>query len=633
MGRSPVRWILALAALLLLMLLLLWDWNWFKRPIERLVEARTGRTFRIGGDLDVDLGRVTTIRADALTFGNAAWSRDPRMAAADRLEFRVELWPLLSRRETRIAELRLTRPRVLFEKHADGIGNWKFGNAGGDGPVVRRIWIDDGRLRYLDVSHHTDIDLHIDSIPQSRADAAPPIVIEGGGRWHSNRFTLRGHAASPLDLRDTQRPYRIDIHAQAGTTAAHARGTLLDPLRLRDFDLQLALSGRDMAALYPLVGVATPASPPYKLDGRFTRDGNTWHYDDFTGMVGDSDLAGDASVETGRVRPFLRANLLSKRLDFDDLGGFVGASPKMRGRKTDAGMAARAAQRAAQGRVLPSTPYEFERLRGMDADVHWVATRINAPKLPLDNMDAHLTLEDGLLRLHPLNFGVAGGSIRSEIRMDARAKVIQTRASINARGLELRKLLPTVKLAEDAVGKVGGKIAVSGSGNSIDRMLATADGDIAFGMGRGQISNLVMEWAGLDIAEALKFLIQGDRRIPIRCAFGDFSVNHGIMKSRALAFDTSDTIIVGEGTVSLLDERLDLVLRPRPKDRSIFSLRSPLLLTGNFKDPSFRPDLKRLGLRAAIALTLGTILPPAALLATIETGPGKDSACGGSFAR
>ena len=37
--------------------------------------------------------------------------------------------------------------------------------------------------------------------------------------------------------------------------------------------------------------------------------------------------------------------------------------------------------------------------------------------------------------------------------------------------------------------------------------------------------------------------------------------------------------------------------------------------------------------RGAVALTLGTIAPPAALLATIELGPGKDAACGGRYAR
>ena len=60
----------ALAAVVVL-LVLFWDWNWFKGPVERVVEARTGREFEIAGDLDVDLGRVTTVTADGLRLGNA----------------------------------------------------------------------------------------------------------------------------------------------------------------------------------------------------------------------------------------------------------------------------------------------------------------------------------------------------------------------------------------------------------------------------------------------------------------------------------------------------------------------------------------------------------------------------------
>ena len=630
--RHPWLWALAVLAIAILVLVLAWDWNWFKGLIERRVEAQTGRTFRIGGNLDVDLGRIATVRADALTFGNAEWSSNRTMAATERLEFRVELLPLLFKREARIPDIRLSKPLFLLERGPKGVGNWNFG-AGGELPRFRRLWIDEGHLKFFDAAGKTNIALTIDSVAQRRIDAAPPIEVDGGGRWKNNKFTVTARAESPLELRDKRRPYRIDAHAQAGTTRAHARGTLLDPLRLRDFDLRLALSGQDMADLFPIMGIAAPSTSPYKLDGQLTRDGRIWHYDDFEGSVGDSDLAGDASFETGRDRPYLRAKLKSQRLDFDDLAGFIGAPPTMNGQKQHPRLAAIAARRASVGRVLPNTPYDLDMMRSMDADVRWVATRINAPKLPLDNMDAHLKLEHGVLSLDPLNFGVAGGSIRSEIRMDARAATILTRANINAGGLNLAKLLPTLALAENAVGKVGGKIAISGTGNSIAKMLATSDGDIALGIGRGQISNLVMEWAGLDIAEALKFLIQGDRKIPIRCAFGDFSVAQGIMTARALAFDTSDTIIVGDGSISLRDESLNLKLLPRPKDRSLFSFRSPLMLTGTFKDPSFRPDFKRVGLRAAIALALGSILPPAALLATLEIGPGEDSNCGGRYAK
>src|SRR5690606_3635729 len=148
-----------------------------------------------------------------------------------------------------------------------------------------------------------------------------------------------------------------------------------------------------------------------------------------------------------------------------------------------------------------------------------------------------------------------------------------------------------------------------------------------------EISNLLVELAGIDIYEALKFMIGKDRKVAIRCAFGDFAVEDGVMTARALAFDTSDTIIIGKGTVDLGEEQLDLELRPRPKDRSILALRSPLVVDGSFRDPGFRPDMARLGLLGAIALTLASIAPPAALLATLELGPGEDSDCGGEYAR
>lgn len=632
----PVRIALVLLALALILLVLLWDWNWFKRPVERMVEARTGRSLVIGGDLDVDLGRVTTIRADVLRFGNAAWSEEPVMAAADRLELQVEVFPLILRRQVRLPEIRLTRPVLVLETNpSGGTGNWDMGLGGGDGapPQIRRLWVDDGRMRFLDAAADTLIDVRLASREASDASAAPPIGIEGGGQWTGNRFTLEGSAESPLELQNSEEPYRIDLRAQAGATRAHVRGSLVAPFQLRDFDLQFALSGRNLEHLYPLVGVAMPDTPPYALDGRLTRDGQTWHYDGFTGKVGQSDLAGSASVTTGGERTRFKADLVSRRLDFDDLAGFIGGTPDAEGEALDPALVEREQRLAAQGKVIPDTPYELGKLRSMDADVRLRAQRINAPKLPIDNMDAHLKLEAGVLRLDPLDFGVAGGNIRSTIRMDARQDVIRTQLQANVRRIDLGGLFPDSTLANQAVGKIGGDFTLAGTGNSVAAMLGSADGDVAVGMGAGRVSNLLVELAGIDIYETLKYLIGKDQQIPIRCAFAEFAVEDGLMTSRAMAVDTSDTIIIGEGDISLAQETLDLELRPRPKDRSILALRSPLAIGGTFSAPSFRPDLARLGLRGAIAVALGSIAPPAALLATLELGGGEDSECGGQYAK
>ena len=632
--RHPVRTALALLALALLVLWLLFDWNWLRGPIARVVHAQTGREFEIAGDLDVDLGRITTVRMDAVRFGNAAWSKRGDMATSRRVQFRFELLPAIFRRQVRLHEVRLQQPRLDLELGPDGTGNWVFGAPDDDGEPLRmnQLWVDDGRLRYLDAKGRTDVDIALQS-RDARGDAPADIAVEGKGRWKGNPLTLRGTGQSPLALQDPDAPYRLDLHATAGPTRAHARGTILDPLRFRDFDLKLALSGQNMDDLYPLIGVALPPSPPYSLDGRLTRTlhgaaSSTWKYDGFSGTVGDSDLAGFAHVTTGD-RVFFKADFRSKRLDFDDLAGFVGAAPQAGGKESsNAELQAQAARQAASPKLLPDTPYALDRLRAMDADVRLRAARLDAPSLPLDDMDAHLLLEDGVLRLDPLDFGVAGGEVRSTIRMDASGAPIRTRADIALRNLDLQGLLPDNEMARQAVGRVGGDIDLSTSGNSVATMLGNADGRVSVHMGEGRISKLMMEYAGVDIAGILRIKLTGDRQIPVRCVYGDFKATDGVLDVQRFAFDTSETVLRADGRVDLGEETLDLTIKPRPRNFSPLSLRTPIYVRGTFKAPSVKPDYGRMGLRGAAAVALGTVAAPAALLATAQLGRDRHTRCG-----
>jgi uncharacterized protein involved in outer membrane biogenesis len=89
---------------------------------------------------------------------------------------------------------------------------------------------------------------------------------------------------------------------------------------------------------------------------------------------------------------------------------------------------------------------------------------------------------------------------------------------------------------------------------------------------------------------------------------------------------------VGAGKIDLREEKLDLELRPQPKDPSPIALRVPLEIKGTLKDPSFRPQAGPLVARAAAAAALYVVAPPAALLALIETGPGENVRCGEAVA-
>jgi uncharacterized protein involved in outer membrane biogenesis len=285
-----------------------------------------------------------------------------------------------------------------------------------------------------------------------------------------------------------------------------------------------------------------------------------------------------------------------------------------------------AARRATNPKLLPSRAFDLRKLAAVNADVRIDARRIDAGKWPVRSLAARVRLQDSVMRIEPLQVGLAGGQLAGSVRLDARKPTIAAAADVTAKKLDIAALWPTMQPPN--VGLVSGQITLDGHGNSIADMLGTADGSVQFGMGRGHFSNLLLELAGLDVAESLKYLLNKDQTVPIRCAYGVFEAEDGVFKAKSFAFDTTDTVLFGRGKVDMRDEQLALELRPEPKDLSPVSLRGPLEISGTLKDPKFRPQAKSLLARAAAAAALYAVAPPAALLALIETGPGEDTDCG-----
>ena len=619
------RWpwvLLALALVLLALVPALADAGWLRGPLERRVEAATGRDARIGA-LAVDWGWPPRVIVTDVALANADWASDQPMLRARRIAFELSPWPLL-RGDLVLPSLELVKPELLLERAEDGRANWQFEEQRedrGEGVAIGALRVDQGVFRLREAARDTDLQLAVDS---GQGDA---LLLAGDGRYRARPFTLEGSVDPPATLRDGH--YGLDLTARAGATVASLRGDIEAPLNLREFTVQLALRGPTLQALQPLLDLSFPDTPPYAIEGQLARIGETWRYRDFSGTVGDSDLSGRVTVDLSGQRPHLEAKLKSDRLDFDDLGPVIGGAPGTGPDETATPeQVALAAERAREGRLLPAREFQLQALRAMDANVTLDAAQVVTRKAPISAMSVSLELRDGMLRLDPLSFAAGGGRLTGEVRLDASGDPIATEAALRVRGLELPKLFPDSSLGQRSLGTIAADIEVEGQGNSVAAMLASADGQAAAAMGQGRVSNLVLELAGLDIAEALAFLLTDDRTVPVRCAFADFAIEDGTMQARALVFDTTDTIIHGEGVVDLARERLHLTLHPRPRDTSIAALRVPLEVSGSLRDPDVSPKGGQLALRALAGAALYAIAPPAALLALVETGPGRSTDCG-----
>lgn len=613
--------------------LALFDWNLLRGYIGAKVTENTGREFSINGDLEVDFFPFPPrVQAQQLRLANAEWGTGKTMLNIEQLDVSISLLSLL-KGDIVLPEVTLTGPQALLEKSADGKRNWilkKQQSHDDEPPRIGRLSVDKGRFIFRDPAIKTDLTVTVTPISTTQDARQAEIEFRAQGQFKGQPSTAQGQGGKVLSLFDTEHPYPLKADIQVGESRASFDGSITGLSTFSAVDAQLDLKGSDMSALFPLIGIGLPASPPYKVSGRLVRNAATWQFNKFSGTIGDSDIAGDFTMDISGERPFARAQLVSRKLDMDDIGGFIGAPPQ-----TGVGETASAAQKqntqkaASRARVLPDKEIKLDRLRAINVDVKFSAKSITGRKLPLDNLNVHMKIINGKVTLQPLNFGVAGGNVISNIVLNTDSEPATAQADITFKRLSLNKLFPTIKLTSTSIGLIGGKAKFNGSGNSFAQLLASADGRAGFSMSGGQISNLLLEIIGIDGGEIIEFLFGGDETVGIRCMVADFKVTDGIMRPEVFVLDTVDTNISGEGSINLKDESINLTLKPLPKDVSILSARSPLLVTGTFKKPKFAPDMSRVSARTGAAVVLGVLLTPlAALLPLIETGPGENSDCG-----
>ena len=302
------------------------------------------------------------IVANDIVLGNAAWSREPNMATIKRLNFRIDILKLLGG-SVSFPEMALSEPHVVLEVGKDGTPNWIFNAQDRKKPVefptIGALTIDRGSATYRDPEIDTDLALDIKTLKAGNDNPKSSLEAAGKGRFKGMATTLHARGGALLSLRSVDHPYPIKAIVMLGTTKASIEGMLLDPLHLRGEQLTFQLDGSDLALLFPIIGVPIPPTPAYKLAGFLDHTGDVWTFRRFKGTVGQSDIAGDFSVDRSKHPQMITAGLVSQKLNMKDFGGFIGAG---RGTKPSE-------IPPPNDRVLPAEPFSLEKLKAANADV------------------------------------------------------------------------------------------------------------------------------------------------------------------------------------------------------------------------------------------------------------------------
>jgi uncharacterized protein involved in outer membrane biogenesis len=629
------RWpyVLGVIVLAIVVVAVLFRWDWFLPFVERRASATLGRRVT-AQHMHVQLGRVTRIIFDDVHIANpAGWPKGGDFATAQHLAVSVNLATLLRTRQVVVPLVAVDHPVVGAEQLADGQDNWGFSLGGGKSSTkLGEVQITDGAAHVVDPRLHADFQVAANTTNNSGSQPGAEATLHATakGTYAGQPITGEFTGGALLSLRDAKHPYPVDLHLANGPTRASLVGTVQDPLSFQGANLKLALEGPNMELLYPLSGIPTPPTPPYRFSGNLDYDTGSMKFTHVEGSIGKSDVSGAIAVTT-TGKPVLDATLASRRVELQDLGGFIGGTP---GTADEAGETPRqrAEERraAASPKLIPNTPVSLPKLNSVDVHLHYKAEQILGRRQPLDDMVANLDIVNGTVTLHPLSFGIGGGQVTSQITLEEEKAGLSARADVEFQSIPVDKLLLAAGVGHGA-GTIGGRAVLNGTGTSLAGILGHGSGEVKLYMARGgEMSALLVDLSGLEFGNALLSALGLPRHAQIDCLVADAKVQDGIVRPQPLVLDTSDAVITVTGEANLLTEVLALQLRTKAKHFSIGSLPAPIDIDGTFKAPSVKPDLAAVAARGGAAVALGIVgTPLAALIPTIQFGTSDKGVCSG----
>lgn len=603
-------------------------WPFLAQPLERALSQRLGREVQLteagGAGFGIRLIGSVRLQTPRLQIAAPAWSQAPHLLLAHDARFEWtygDLWRAWQGQALHTRRVQARSLDVRAERRADGEASWSLapteaGAAAPPAPTAGQVQLEAATLQ-------------LDDIP-GRLTLTAEAVVDGGLRLRARGRYRDVPVQATVTAPSLDASAALSVQASAGRVSLDFDGVAASLPRLDRLDGRFSVRGPSLAALGDPVGVTLPTTGPFRASGRLQRQPGRWDVEVTGATVGASALGGIFVYETDREVPLLSGVLRGKRLLLVDLGPVVGVAPS-------------ADTRRRRDKVLPDRPFDLAALRAMDArvDVDIAEVDLDVRRLePLKPLRARLQLAGGVLVLADLDARTGQGKLAGSLHLDGRGETALWLANLRWDGLRLEHWLHreggsgaagvaappagAAKAPPYATGRLDGRTSLRGRGLSTADILADLQGSWRSQLHDGAFSHLALEAAGLDLAQWLGVKIRGDEMLPVSCALADLTVEHGVVKPRAIVLDTRDSVVSVDGQVSLASEALDLRLVVMPRDFSPLALRTPLRVRGSFAAPVVSIDKGRLAGKLAASVLLGLVNPLAALIPLVD--PGDDAA-------
>ena len=361
-------------------------------------------------------------------------------------------------------------------------------------------------------------------------------------------LSIKGNIANDIETE----AINLDIAAILEGLELLVKGQVTQPQKGEGIALNIDLA-TSSTAITDLSGTELSTLGDIKLTGLLSGGGQGYKFSDMLLNAGETDLAGDIQVILAEDKPSVEMDLSSNLIDLTAL-----SSGKDEGDE----------KLASSDKLFSDDPLVLDTLKQVNAKVNFDAKTVKTSGAVLQDVHLEIDLTDGHLRAVPLKAGFAGSQINGEFNLNAGNENAVLASKVQVNGFKLHK----VEALKDAIsgGNTDVFIQAKGQGASVRQLMAGLNGKAIIKVAESQIADGTLDILGADFFTELFNMLnpfaKEQKGTELACAVVNFNIRDGIATAdKGIAIRTDKMNIVGDGTINLKNEKIDIGITPEAR--------------------------------------------------------------------
>ncbi len=620
--KSFVKWgaiiigclaVVIIAALILVPMFV--DVQKYKPVLESKVTEATGRPFSVGDDLRLSLFPWAGVSFSDLRLGNPAGFAEKDFVTVKSFEVRIKLLPLLSK-DIQIKNFVLNEPRIVLVKNEKGRANWEQpqqkskdtptqqeekappGDTGKfELPIsaltIGNLAIKNGSALWDDRSAGIRKEISQINLALKDVSLERPVTLTFSALIDQKPFSLEG-SVGPLGQGFQIETIPMDLSLKAlKQLAMRLNGSLANPLTNPGVDMDIEIAEFSPRELVAELGQEFPVktSDPKALNSIALK----------THVKAD---AAKASLTNGIINlDQSKLNFSATALDFSqpnlkfeldldqiNLDRYMPPPSDQPPPEKTSGKA------KSTGEKTDYTP-----LRRMILDGTAKIGQLTVSKANIQDVLLQIKAKNGIIKLDPMKLNMYQGNATGKVELDVTKDTPKSDFKLRINDIQVNPLLKDVLAKDFLEGLTNADINLSMIGDAPELIKKTLNGNGDLRFNDGAIVGIDLASMARNVGSAFGLAQKGEERP--RTDFTElsipFTIKNGVTNTPQSILKSPFIRIIAAGTADLVKETLDFRIEPKAvasiKGQGDEAQRSglmvPVLVSGTFSSPKFRPDL------------------------------------------